>query len=441
MESQDEEWKEAWKDDYLDTICAFANGANGGKLIIGKKDNGEIVGVRNAKKLLEEIPNTVKNLMNFYPSVEAVSEGGKTLIVITVEPQEEGVDLRGSFFIRSGSTTVKLGGRQLKRFLLLKSDMSWTDLPAEKIKIEDLSQEAIDLFLKKGNESGRMSPEAAASDRESLLRRYDLMDDEGLRISGAVLFHPTPVKVSYATGAKIGAFDEDDRLLRDDRIRGPIISQPDRVMRILLDKYVQGRYELKGLQNLLVYPYPEKALREAVVNATVHRDYSDNMDTSVRVYPDRVEILNPGWLPEGWTEDNVLNKHSSKPMNPAIAHAFYDMGYSEGWGSGIPMMQRECEAMGLPHPEYNVSIYGVEIVFKLPPKEDEFANALKVKGLNDTESKVYQAICEGSVTTLSEISEASGVSKSSVKRALGSLTKKELIIRAGNNRTGKWVQK
>lgn len=353
-ESQNEEWKESWRAEYLEALCGFANGA-GGKMIIGKNDKGVNVGIRSSKKLLEEIPNSVRNLMGFHPHVEAVTENGKTSVIVIIEPQAEAVDLNGAFFVRSGSTTVKLGGRQLRRFLFSKSEESWTDYPIKKIGIEELSQDAIDLFLKKGAESGRMSPEAAASGRESLLRHYELKDDEGLRRSAVILFHPKPEKASYAAETKIAAFDEEGRLLREDRILGPVVLQPDRVMQILLDKYVQWRYELKGLQNLKVYPYPEKALREAVMNMTVHRDYSDNVDTTIRVYPDRVEMSNPGWLPFGWTEETLFINDESKTMNRHIAQVFYDMGYIEKWASGIPMMRRECEAVGLPHPEYKIS--------------------------------------------------------------------------------------
>ena len=442
MESQNEEWKESFRDEALNTICGFAN-TGGGKLIIGKRDNGDIVGVRNAKKLMEEVPNTVYNLMGIHPDVETLEEGGKTCVVVTVKKQKEPVFLSGLVYIRSGSTTMKLTGNPLNRFLLRKWDMSWTDLPAHNGKLSKLSSEAIDMFVRIGIASKRMSPAAVESDHESILKRYKLITDEEVTNAAMVLFSENPMSVSYAAVTKIGAFTEDHRLLRDDRIGGPIISQPDRVMDVLLEKYVQGTYDIEGLRRVTKYPYPEKALREALLNATVHRDYSSVMDTSIKVFPDRVEIFNPGCLPYGWTEKELLEERTSLPANPLIARVFYDMGYIENWAAGIPMMRNECIDMGISEPEFKVSREGIAVVFRRAPEKkcqilENIPNDIK---LNDTESKVYQIICEGTVCTMKEMSAILLVSVSSIKRSLTALIEKGLIVREGSDKLGKWIHK
>jgi len=117
MELQNEEWKETWNRDYLRVIDAFANTPGGGKLIIGKRDNGEIVGISNAKWLMEELPNLVKGQMGFHPSIDAKEENGKTYVIITVEEQEQAVSLGGSFYKRFGHKTAKLEGQELEQFL------------------------------------------------------------------------------------------------------------------------------------------------------------------------------------------------------------------------------------------------------------------------------------------------------------------------------------
>jgi ATP-dependent DNA helicase RecG len=209
-----------------------------------------------------------------------------------------------------------------------------------------------------------------------------------------------------------------------------------------LNKYVQGEYDIKGLQRFTKYPYPEKALREAVMNATAHRDYSSNMDTSIKVYPDRVEIFNPGSLPEGWTEKELMGSHKSQPANPLIANVFYEMEYIERWGSGIGMMRRECEEMGISYPEFNVGTDGITITFRrAPEKKVASKNISEIADLTDREKKVYQVICEGVATKLDDISSASGLSVASVKRATKSLVEKEMIIRVGSKMDGKWVRK
>jgi ATP-dependent DNA helicase RecG len=127
MESETEEWKETWRKEYLDAICAFAN-YEGGLMIIGKRDNGEIIGVSNPQKMLEEIPNSVRNALRFSPKVRTVTENGKILVHVMVEPQKRAVDYEGTYYTRSGSTTVSLTGRQLVDFLLEKEGIPWADL-------------------------------------------------------------------------------------------------------------------------------------------------------------------------------------------------------------------------------------------------------------------------------------------------------------------------
>jgi len=208
-----------------------------------------------------------------------------------------------------------------------------------------------------------------------------------------------------------------------------------------MEKYVQGTYDIEGLQRVTKYPYPEKALRESVMNATVHRDYSAIMDASIRVYPDRVEIFNPGRLPEGWTAEELPTKHESRPANPLMARVFFDMGYIENWATGIPMMRRECEAMGIPEPEFSAETDGIRIIFRRAPDKNDWQDITDTADLSDMERKVYLTICKGIATTLKEISEASVVTRISVRRAIASLIEKGLIMRIGNERSGRWIKK
>jgi len=440
MESQNEEWKTSWHDDYLDTINAMANVA-GGKLIIGKNDKGVIVGIRNAKKLMEQIPDKVYHKMNFFPDVRTeMTEDGKEYVVVTVKPQKYPVFNGDSLNIRSGSTTRRLEGKELTDFLLHRSGLSWTDIEAQGIKLSDLSPEAIDLFVKKGTASKRMSEAAIGKDHESVMRQYKLMNDDGITRAALVLFSEDAVPLSNATVMKIGAFSEENRLLRDDRIGGPVVSQPDRVMEILLEKYVQGTYDIKGLQRVTEYPYPVKALRECVMNATVHRDYSSRADASIKVYPDRVVIFNPGKLPAGWTEKELSEGHTSMPANTLIARVFYDMGYIENWATGITMMRDECRNMGIPEPEFNVTINGIDVIFRRSP-EKKAGSVSETADLTDKEKKVYLAICEGTSTTAKGISDESGVPMGTVMRVINSLIEKGLVIRVGSKMDGKWVRK
>ena len=108
---------------------------------------------------------------------------------------------------------------------------------------------------------------------EGVLRTYDLMTDEGIRKAGAILFGKRPRGISYAAVTKIGLFaKKGGMILMKDIIDGPVISQPDETLKRLLDKYTQPRFRLKNyIERIEVYRYPPKALREAILNAVIHR--------------------------------------------------------------------------------------------------------------------------------------------------------------------------
>ena len=442
MESEQVEWKSEWHDDYLKTVCAFAS-EEGGVFYIGKADNGEIVGVRDAKKLMESIPSTIFNLMYFHPHIEAFAEDGKTYLKLTIAPQHEAIALRGVYYRRSGSTTVRVAGKELKAFILEKDGLPWTSLISKKIKLSDISLDAVSAFIKRGQEVKRISSVANPNDTEGILRRYKLMTDDGITNAAAVLFGKDPTAVSRASVTKIGLFaKKGGRPLMEDIIEGPVIFQPDETLKRLLDKYTQPRFRLKNhLTRIEVYRYPPEGLREAILNSIVHRQYMSVEHTTISVFPDSVEIYNPGSFPKGWTAEGLLAGRVSKPSNPLIAEVFHDMGAIEVWGVGLSLIRDECEKAGIPEPVYETSADGVRIIFKSGPWSDtgeEIEQVIPVIELTESESMVYEAIAEGRYTTADNVAVSVGLSVATVKRATVKLKNTGVIRRAGTNRKGKW---
>ena len=119
MESQNVEYKLFWKDDYLKWICGFAN-AQGGTIYIGIDDNGRVVGVDNAKKLMEDIPNKIVNSLGLVNDVDMLNKGGKDYIRVTVTPSNTPISYHGKLYYRSGSTLQELNGTAAQNFLLRK---------------------------------------------------------------------------------------------------------------------------------------------------------------------------------------------------------------------------------------------------------------------------------------------------------------------------------
>ena len=147
-ENQNIEYKQSWRDEYLKWICGFAN-ANGGSIFIGKDDSGNIVGVEDAKRLLEEIPNKVRDVLGILVDVNihALSQGD--FIEIIVEGYPYPVNYKGQYHYRSGSTKQELKGTTLDKFLLQKKGKRWDGVPVPKVLAKDSLIFFADLLLLK----------------------------------------------------------------------------------------------------------------------------------------------------------------------------------------------------------------------------------------------------------------------------------------------------
>lgn len=135
-EKQNVEWKESWRDEYLKWICGFAN-AQGGMIYIGKDDNGKVVGVDDSKKLLEDLPNKIKNSIGIIADINLEAENGKEYIIIEVDAYPFPISYKGKYYFRSGSTNQLLTGSSLDTFMLRKQGVTWDGVPVPNVTAED----------------------------------------------------------------------------------------------------------------------------------------------------------------------------------------------------------------------------------------------------------------------------------------------------------------
>ena len=149
-ESQNVEFKESWRDEYLKWVCGFAN-ASGGYIYIGVVDGShEIVGVADSKRLMEDIPNKIVNSLGIVADVNLRQADGLDYIEIIVTPSNIPISYKGVYHYRSGSTKQELKGAALQDFLLRKLGKTWDDVSNEEAHIEDIDRDAIEYFLRKG---------------------------------------------------------------------------------------------------------------------------------------------------------------------------------------------------------------------------------------------------------------------------------------------------
>lgn len=351
-ESQNEEYKESWRDEYLKQISSFAN-AQGGKLYIGIDDKERIIGLpeKDSKKLLEDLPNKIRSILGISPEVNLLKHEEKKYIEIIIAPSSMAVSYKGQYYIRIGSVTHLLEGNALSEFLLGKSGQTWDNSIEDRVTIKDIDEKAFNLYIEAATKTDRL-PDVGGLTKIDILERLRLIEDGKFKRAAIILFGKDPGKFIPGPTVKIGRFGKDDAdLMYQEVIESNLIITLERVLEQLDTKFLTRPIKYEGIQRIERSLYPIKALREAILNALVHRDYM-GANTLISVYDDKLMIWNDGGLPRGFSIEALKGKHGSKPRNPVIAEVCYKAGYIESWGRGTLTILQACEEAGLPEPSF-----------------------------------------------------------------------------------------
>ena len=390
-ENQHIEWKESWRDEYLKWICGFAN-AQGGQLVIGKDDQGKIIGVSNAPKLLEDLPNKIRDILGIVVDVNLKSDKGKDYIEIDTESYPAPVSYKGRYYTRSGSTKQELKGAALDKFMLRKQGKHWDGVPVPYVSVDELDPVAFKYFRKAASKSGRMDEKILQDSNESIIENLQLREGRYLRRAAALLFHENPENFVPGAYVKIGFFRSDADLAYQDEIHGNLFEQAQKTLDLLTTKYMKAYISYEGITRVERFLFPKDALREVLLNALVHKDYSTGVPIQIRVYEDQIRFWNDGQLPEGWTVERLLHKHTSKPYNPLIAGAFFRTGDIESWGRGIDKIRDACLVDNVKFPAFEFEPTGLMVEFKgdIPQEPNDSVQVGTKSGLSQDQVEVLR---------------------------------------------------
>ena len=424
MENQIIEYKESWRDEYVKWICGFAN-SKGGDMFIGLDDKGNVVGIQNAKKLSEDLPNKIKDILGILVDVDILEEKEKSYIKINVDVYPYPVSYKGNYYIRIGATNQELKGASLDKFLLQKQGLKWDGTPEPYTKLENLSEQSFEIFKNRASETQRVDENIQKHSNDEVLDKLNLYMPNGMLKKAAVLlFHPRPDRIFTGASIKIGFFRTDDDLAYQDEILGSLFEQLDKVMDLLQTKYLSAKISYEGVQRKETLPIPIEALREAVLNAIIHKDYTSGIPIQISVYENKLMIWNEGELPQDWTVAKLKTKHPSRPYNPDIANAFFRAGLIESWGRGTIKIINEMRKAQLPAPNFKYDDSGFYIIFSF--------------GKVDLEKQVLDLISENTQITVVKLPEILETNDKKIKRTLKEVQYKKLLERIGTNRSGEW---
>jgi ATP-dependent DNA helicase RecG len=431
-EQQNIEYKQSWHDEYLKTIVGFAN-AQGGTIYIGKNDNGEIVGVEDHVKLLESLPNKIRDLIGILPQINRFEAAGMYYLEISTIPYSVAISLRGVYYVRAGSTTQELRGNALTEFLLRKSGKTWDDVIEPAANIEDIDTKSIKYFLQVAEETGRLLDTDGLTIPE-LLDKLRLTEDGKIKRAAIILFGKDPGRFYPNLAVKIGRFSNtNDDILYQEIVEGNLMSMVKSVPDILNKKFFTNKIQFEGFQRVEKGEYPIAALREMILNALVHRDYMGST-VQIRMYDNQFSIWNEGLLPQGLTLESLRHHHPSRPRNPIIADICFKAGYIDAWGRGTLKIINSCREAELPEPDIKEQHGGISVTLF---KDKYTIENLQKIGLNERQIKAVLIIKEKGNISNSEYQNHNFITKATATRDLTEMVEKfKILVKSGKTGVG-----
>jgi len=245
-----------------------------------------------------------------------------------------------------------------------------------------------------------------------------------------MLFGKNPQKYFINALVRVGRFKDETTIIGDRRIEGNLFKQIEEAEEAIKN-FINVRYEITGeqLTRKNIWDYPLEAIREALINAVIHRDYFRyNVQTQIKIFNDWIWFFNIGGLPEGITLKQLKTTHPSVARNPLIVHIFYLAGLIEEYGSGIGRIMNSLSDANLPEPEFKEEFSG----FSLYMRKDYYTEErLKEMGLNDRQIKAVMYVKEKGKITNKEYQELNKISKPTATRDLEGLVRKSILEKIG----------
>lgn len=460
-------------ENYIKSVIAFANTA-GGRIIIGVDDKThEVVGVDKdgVFKIIDNITNTISDMCypQIFPNIGVNTVDGKSVIVIEIYPGAnrpyyiKSLGKEAGTYIRVSGTSRPADEAILKDLELQGTHHSFDEMVCVGHKYDADKAEQLCAAIK------RYMVEAAKTKSEkekvkdvtvqNLINWGIVKNTDGTLMPTNAFVLLTDNTFPFAK-IQCALFKGTERVVFIDKrdFEGPLYEQIEDAYEFVL-KHINLGAEIKGLVRKEAYELPTEAIREAIVNATTHRNFLDRACVQVAVYDDRVEVTSPGMLYGGLTIEQI-REGGSKIRNRCIAEVFSRMKIIESWGTGIRRMFSSCREYGIREPElleigdsFRVNLYRPSYLEEnqSTPKsslKSTLKSSLKStpksslkstpKNLNETQQKIMELIRKNPSTTQVEMAEAIKISRRAIQKNIKELVCQEMIERVGSDRKGYW---
>lgn len=411
-ESKYLEYKEKVTNTFLKTVSAFANYGTG-KILFGVKDDGKIVGIENARKVCINIENMINDSISPQPDY-SIEINSKSVITLTVK---EGLNkpylYKSKAYKRNDTSTIEADRLEYTRLILEGKNISYENLKAGN---QNLTFKALELNLKNIVGIKQVT--------KDILRTLELYsNEEGYNIAGEILADSNSL-----SGIDMVRFGNNINIILDREIieKKSVLTEYEKALEMFRKYY--SYEEIKGARRERIETIPEKAFREAVINALLHRTWDIKAHVRIAMFDDKIEIMSPGSLPRGLTEKEYLDGQVSVLRNPILGNVLFRLHLIERFGTGVKRINEE----------YSKS--------RVKPKFDFYENSIKVTlpvfelnlGLKDDELSVYKTFNNKQMLSSSEISDLTGFGKNKTIILLKKLVEQGYIKVTGSGRGTKY---
>lgn len=343
------------RQEILETISAFSN-TKGGIIYVGIDPQGKVIGIDEGYRTFEDLANEIKQNTDpkVFPTIEGIKIDNRNVLLIKVaEYPTKPVWAKDRVFLRVGRSNQRASAEKIRHLIYKSKVFKWDHQIQSKVKFSEIDAARVKLFLQKVEEERNTTFDAPRT-AEKILEKLSLSKEGNLTNASLLLFGKDPQKHFVQSEIRCARFNGTEPIEFSDMqvINGTLIEQVPAVMNFIR-RHINVSVQITGEpERKETWEYPKEAIREAVINAVCHRNYEDTGNVQVRIFDDRLEVWNPGGLPEGLTLEMLRKDHQSRPRNELIARCFYLLKYIEQWGTGTNRMIKLCQEARLPSLEF-----------------------------------------------------------------------------------------
>ncbi len=429
------------------SIASILNKHQNGKLYFGIKDNGDIIGQDVSSKTIREVSKSISENIEpkIYPIVDKIKLDDKECILVEFEGDDIPYLAFGRAYMRVGDEDRQLSMKEIRNIILKDENETgkWENKVSD-YTTKDIDEELLKEFIEKGIKAKRIN--FPYTNKEEILKKLSLVNKNNKLLNAGYILFAKEVKLEmqmaiFATETKLTFLDID-------QVFGNIFELIE-IGEGYIRKNIKWPVNFKSgnLERVEIPEIPLEAIREAIINSLIHRDFKNPKSNEVAIYKDRVEIFNPGEFPEGFKPEDFIEGQGSIPRNPLIANTLYLSKDIEKWGSGFRRITEACQKSNT-KVKFEIRKNGFMVIFYRKTDEEllELTGEIKSNSASDTKNgtqidteKLVLSLLEKTPNiTQKELSEKTNISLRTIKRIMQQLKEKDIIERVGSDRKGYW---